>query len=421
MTPLRVVTIGCGGRGRLYSQLMARDPRYRLVGAADPDRERVEVVRQMAGNADFRAFASATELFAAGRIADLAIVATQDADHVEPTIRALDLGYQVLLEKPVAKEMDQVERVLRAAERADRRVIVCHVLRYTALYAEVKRLIAGGAIGEIVDIEHTEGVNAFHQAHSFVRGHWADSVASSPMILAKCCHDTDILSWWMGRPCTRVSSFGSLAFFRPERAPAGATARCTDGCPHVGKCDYDAHRYLGDKRYFLSWTASDLDQRPDPEILAWLRTSPWGRCAWRCGNDVVDRQVVAMEFAGGAVATLTMTAFDDGRHTTIRGTSGVLRFGDAIKRLTGHDLVIEDHDGKRELRDLPSSVGGHGGGDHGLIASLYDELLKPDPRTLTTGIHASVESHRIALAAERSRVDGGKPVDLATWSATASV
>ncbi|MBA3686910.1 MAG: Gfo/Idh/MocA family oxidoreductase [Planctomycetes bacterium] len=413
MSPLTVVTVGCGGRGRVYSGLVAADSRYRLIGGADPDAARVAHVRAMSGQADFRGFASHAELFAAGRIADLAIIATQDSDHVEPAIRALELGYHILLEKPIAKDLDQVERVLAAAERANRRVLVCHVLRYTRLYAEVKRLIDSGAIGEVVDIEHAEGVGAFHQVHSFVRGHWSQSAVSSPMILAKCCHDTDILSWWMGQPCTRISSFGSLAYFRPERAPAGSTARCTDGCPHVGKCHYDAHRYLGDRRDWLGWVDPLLPGKSDAEITAWLREKPWGKCAWRAGNDVVDRQVVSMEFANGAVATLTMTAFDEGRHTTIRGTTALVRFGTSIRDLTGRDLVIEWLDGRRELRDVPAGVGGHGGGDHGMIAALIDEFAKSDPRTMTTGIHASVESHRIALAAEQSRLAGGRPVELA--------
>lgn len=425
MTPLRLVTIGCGSRGRTYSELAARDPaRYRLVAGADPRPERVEHLAALSGDAAYRRFASADDLLAAGRLGDVAIVATQDADHVEPTLRALELGYHVLLEKPIAKDATEIERVLRASERTGRRVLVCHVLRYTALYTLAKRLIDAGTIGEVVAIEHSEGVGPWHQVHSFVRGHWADTAASSPMILAKCCHDADLLSWFAGRACTRVSSFGSLGFFRPERAPAGATARCTDGCPHAGTCFYDAMRYAGDQRPWLHNVDPALAATGGPEeIRAWLRTSPWGRCAWRCGNDAVDRQVVAMEFAGGAVATLTMTAFDYGRDTTIRGTTGVIRLGDQVKALGGHDLVVERFGAAREVHDAVIADGGyagHGGGDGGLVAALADELAKPDARSMTTGIHASLESHRIALAAEASRRAGGKPIELAAAGSAAT-
>ena len=159
------------------------------------------------------------------------IVATQDNFHFDPCQGALRLGYDVLLEKPIATRLEQVLETERLARQVGRRVMVCFVLRFAAFYRKVKEILDSGVLGEVVSIQASEGVNPWHQAHSFVRGHWSVVGQSSPMILSKCCHDVDILHWLAGRRCTRIASFGALDFFRSERAPAGVPARCTDGCP----------------------------------------------------------------------------------------------------------------------------------------------------------------------------------------------
>jgi predicted dehydrogenase len=231
--PLTLVGIGCGGRTRTYCDLAAKQPhRYQVVAAADPDAERVDLVRASSRNPGFRGFASADACFAAGKLGDVAIIGTQDAYHVEPALKALELGYDLLLEKPVAPDPADVLRIRDTAARLGRRVLVCHVLRYSPFYVKVKELVASGVLGEIVTIDAREGVWDFHQAHSYVRGHWAKTKDCSPMIIAKSCHDLDIISWLVDKPCARVSSFGSLRHFTPANRPAGAPARCTPGCPH---------------------------------------------------------------------------------------------------------------------------------------------------------------------------------------------
>ena len=230
--PLKLACIGCGARAQTYTELAARYPdRFQIVAGADPVAERVEKIRRTSGRPDFRAFPSAEAILTAGKIADVMLIATQDNFHFEPCRAALKLGYDVLLEKPIATRADQVLEIERLARQASRRVMVCFVLRFAAFYRKAKAIIDSGALGEIVSIQANEGVNPWHQAHSFVRGHWSVVGRSSPMLLSKCCHDTDIVHWLVGRRCRRVASFGSLDFFRPERAPANAPARCTDGCP----------------------------------------------------------------------------------------------------------------------------------------------------------------------------------------------
>jgi len=289
-------------------------------------------------------------------------------------------------------------------------VMVCFVLRFAAFYRKVKEIIQSGALGDIVSIQANEGVMPWHQAHSFVRGHWSVAAKSSPMIISKCCHDTDIVHWLVGRRCLRVASFGSLEFFRPERAPANVPARCTDGCPVGETCAYNALRYTTDMR--AVWLPMVFDRAAEAgtdEILAWLRTSPWGRCVYRCDNDAVDRQVLALEFEGGVTGTFTMTAFENGRHIEIYGTRGVLKGGETYRKHFGAHLVFFPHEGEPVRYTVQAEDGGyelHGGGDPGLVNALYDEMTKPPEAPLAAGLDSTVHSHLIGFAAEEARLTG---------------
>lgn len=405
--PLSLVGIGCGGRTRTYMGLASKCPElYRIAGAADPVADRLDLLEKECGfPAGFRRFASDKDLLAADRFADVAIIGTQDAYHVEPCIAAMEKGYDILLEKPIATDVDGILRVQSAAERLGRKVLVCHVLRYTPFYRKAREIVTSGRLGEMVSINATEGVGTFHQAHSYVRGHWSVAERATPMIIAKCCHDLDIILWLMGDHCTSVSSFGGLHYFTSANAPEGAPARCSDGCPHAKDCPYDAHHYAG--KYRSSWLSYVYDKAAtasDEDILQWLSRSPWGRCVYHCDNTAVDRQVVAMEFARGGTATLTMTAFEDGRHLEIFGTKGVLRGGEAVSAMTGADMIVREHGGEPEpiqLQTLEGGYDGHGGGDMGLVRALHEEMNTRNG--MTSSLAASVESHLIGFAAELAR------------------
>jgi predicted dehydrogenase len=414
---LRLACLGCGARAQTYTQLAARHPaRFQIVAGADPLAERVEKIRQTSAHPGFRGFPDAAAILAAGKLADVMIVATQDHLHFEHCRGALEAGYDVLLEKPIATTAAQVLEIERLARQAGRRVMVCFVLRFAAFYRKVKEIIDSGALGELVSIQANEGVNPWHQAHSFVRGHWSVVGKSSPMILSKCCHDTDIVHWLAGRRCTRVASFGALEFFRPDRAPAGAPARCTDGCPVGGTCTYNALRYAGDQRFpWLPMVYDRAREATAEEVVAWLRTSPWGRCVYRCDNDAVDRQVLALEFTGGLTGTFTMTAFATGRHLEICGTKGVLKGGESYRQHFGAHLILLPHEGAPVRSTVQAEDGGyelHGGGDAGLVNALYDEMTKPPGVPLEAGLDSTVHSHLIAFAAEEARLTG-RVVDLA--------
>ena len=413
---LKIACIGCGSRGRTYLGLAAEmKDKYEIVAGAEPVPERLEYVRQISDNPDFQGFANDEEILAQPKLADLMIVSNQDAQHVKSCLAAMKKGYDILVEKPIATNIEDVLEIEKCATELGRRVMVCHVLRYTPFYRKVKEIVESGVIGDVISVHMMEGVEPYHQAHSFVRGHWGVKEKSSPMIIAKCCHDMDILSWVLGgEDCKQVSSFGELSHYNSDNKPEGAPLRCTDGCPVGDTCLFNAERrYTTDQKRWLRhvWPLFDLDNPPGTEeIVEWLKVSPWGRCVYQCDNNVVDHQVVNCQFESGITASFTMTAFDLGRNIEIYGTKACLRGGDAVKEQSGKDIILSFHDksDKQEfvIDPLEGGYAGHGGGDFGIIDDLYKEMTKENPADMLTSVQTSVISHVIGFAAEESRVEG---------------
>ncbi len=416
--PLTIAAVGCGSRARTYTSIaMSMEGRYQVTAGADPVPDRLEAMRTISANPDFKAFESADELLAQDRLADVLIIGTQDNYHFEPAKKALEKGYHLLLEKPAAQTMEETLELARLAKKYDRKILLCFVLRYTDFYSKAYEIVQSGRLGEVMNIHATEGVDAWHQVHSYVRGNWARTGESTPMIIAKCSHDTDYISWLMGSKCTSVSSYGRLSYFTEANAPEGATDRCTSGCPHAkpqgGNCMYDAHRYLGEKGSWLRMVYHHPTERKEEDLLNWFKTSPWGRCAWKCDNDAVDHQVVNMDFENGGTASLTMTAFDCGRGLEIYGTKACLRGGDIYDGFASSDMMIRDHaTGEVELIKLKvaedDGYQGHGGGDQGLVNAM-DAIFRGEGSQNSLIEHA-IEGHLIGFAAEESRLAGGKPV-----------
>ena len=389
--------------------------KYRLAGAADPLPERLDLLEAACGHPPgFRRFPDISALLGAGKFADLAIIGTQDRFHEGHAVAAMECGYDLLLEKPVATTREGVLRVRDAARRLGRRVVLCHVLRHTPFYREARRIAASGVLGEIACIHATEGVGAWHQAHSYVRGHWAEAGKSSPMVVAKCCHDLDIVTWLMGDLCMRVGSFGSLRYFTAANAPEGAPEYCVQGCPQSGTCAYDALHYTGIHSKWLEYVFDRAAIATKEEAHAWLASSPWGRCVFRCGNDAVDRQVVSMEFSRGGVAVLEMTAFCEGRRLEVFGTKGVLRGAMDDPAWDGGWIEIQPHGGRPErtaIRHGDNGYGGHGGGDGGLVDDLYGQIREASAEECGSAFAQGIDAHIIGFAAEESRL-GGAVVEL---------
>jgi predicted dehydrogenase len=322
----------------------------------------------------------------------------------------------VLLEKPMAERLEQVVDLVQTAERAGLLLQVCHVLRYTEMFSMLHDILASGRIGEIITVEHRENVVFWHMAHSFVRGNWRNAALSSPMILAKCCHDLDVLYWNMSRHVEKLHSFGSLIHYRQANAPAGATQRCTDGCPVAEQCPWDARKLYLNPSY-TGWPISVISEDTSLEARQRaLETGPYGRCVYRCDNDVVDTQTVNMRFEGGTTVVLFMHGHSNEESRTMRydGTRATLR-----GKFDYHNGWIEIHDhltSRTEQVEIPASASGHGGGDFGVVQSFL-RALRGEEEALTSG-RESLESHLMAFAAEESRLSS-TVVDMADFRAEA--
>ena len=409
MSGVTLALVGAGLRGQSYARHAVAAGTGRVVAVAEPDPGRRRAAAAEFGIPPDRVFGDWADLAGAGRLADAAIIATQDRLHTAPAVRLADLGYHILLEKPMATSEEDATRIAEAARRNKIMLAVCHVLRYTPYSRTLKRLLDDGRIGRLISVQHLEPVGWWHQAHSFVRGHWRREDTSAPMLLTKSCHDIDWLVHLFGRLPAKVSSFGSLSHFRAAERPPGAADRCLD-CGIEADCPYSAKRlYLDclrdpDRRFWPLGAVTD--DHTEAGVLAALRTGPYGRCVYAGDNDVVDHQVVNMEFPDGATCSFTMTAFTpmEHRRTRLFGTHGYLDGDGTNLRLvdfrTGREEVIT-------VRSTgPGADDGHGGGDQALTEAFLTAVATGDPAALSTDADESLATHRVVWAAERARRTG---------------
>jgi predicted dehydrogenase len=410
MLPVSVVVIGAGGRGTGYGRWALANPsRARVVAVAEPRQVRRDRFATAHGIEAADAVEDWRQLAARERFADAVLVCTQDQMHAEPVEAFAALGYHILVEKPMAPDEQTCRRIVAATERAGVMLAVGHVMRYTTYTAAVKEIVDSGQLGDVMTIEHLEPVGFWHQAHSFVRGNWRRADLATTMLMAKSCHDLDWLQYIVGQPPQRVSSFGRLSHFTRDHQPDGAADRCLD-CAVETSCAYSAARLYGGmlSRGQHTWPLDVIVDDFTPAALDdALRDGPYGRCVYACDNDVVDHQVVAMEFPGGATATFTMTAFNEagGRRTSIFGTRGELSGdGDTIRIYdfaTRQTQVITP-----EQMGAMSAAGGHGGGDAGLMDAFTEAVALGDPAPIRSGPRESLASHLAVFAAERARLNG---------------
>jgi predicted dehydrogenase len=410
MAPVSLVVVGAGQRGTGYARwALAHPDRASVVAVAEPRTGRRTRFAAEHGIANGNAVADWTELAERGRVADAVLICTQDRMHTEPAEAFAALGYHILLEKPMAPDEAECRRIVTAVENAGVMLAVGHVLRYTPHTRAVKDIVDSGRLGEIMSIQHLEPVGFWHQAHSFVRGNWRRADLAATMLMAKSCHDLDWLQYILGRPPLRVSSFGRLTHFTAANRPPGAADRCTD-CAVEPDCPYSATRLYGGmlERGEHHWPLSVVVGDFTPGALGEaLRDGPYGRCVYACDNDVVDHQVVALEFPGGATATFTMTAFTKAanRSTRLFGTRAELTTdGEEIRLydfLTRSDQVIAP-----PPMGAMDAASGHGGGDAGLMHAFTSAVAADDPELISSGPRESLASHLAVFAAERARRGG---------------
>lgn len=398
--PVTVLIIGAGHRGTVYANFAARNPtEMRVVAVADPNahrRQRFARLHRIASEGCFDGWEAA---LAQERLADAVIISTPDALRSGPCLRALDLGYDVLLEKPVAPTEAECRAILAKAQATGRIVGVCHVLRYTPYFRELKAILDQGLIGEVISVQHLEPIEHVHMSHSYVRGSWRNSATTTPIVLAKSCHDTDIIRWLVGAPSENVHCFGNLKWFTNANAPAGSTERCTDGCAVEHDCPYSALQiYLRDRKRLYVFDLPEDSSHWDAVILQALKTTDYGRCVYRMDNDQPDHLTVNILFRNGVTAAFSMEAFVsyEGRRTRIMGSLGDVT-GD-MESFT----VTSFKTGKRRVWAMKSDA--HGGGDHPMVRDWVQAVGQQRPELLSSSIEESIESHLMAFAAERSRL-----------------
>ncbi|XP_044134351.1 uncharacterized protein LOC122926897 isoform X1 [Bufo gargarizans] len=408
-----VMIVGAGSRGMCYTYYALNFPkRMKIVGVADPrscTRETLKMMHHIDEDKFFDDWREAAEL---EKFAEAVIIATPDRLHKEPAIAFAKKGYHILLEKPMAVTPEDCCEIVNACKENGVILAVGHVMRYHPVSRKTRELLDSGVIGDIVHIQHMEPVGYWHFAHSFVRGNWRNEEESTFSLLAKSCHDIDLICYWMGnRRCVKVSSFGTLSHFTKENKPEGASSRCLD-CTVEETCPYSAQKIYLKKAQQKSfgWPVSVVcsDGVQDIESLTHaLKTGPYGRCVYECDNDVVSNQVVNMEFEGGQTAAFTMMAFTNdlgARKTTIYGTKGELRSAG------GSPIEVFDFvNNKKTLYPakivgfMPMHLSAHGGADYYLINSFISAVADNDPSLILSGPDDTLRSHLLVFQAEKSR------------------
>ncbi len=415
---LSCIIVGAGHRAMYYAT--AYPDRMKVVGVADPSALRREQTAKRFGLDPSQCFESAEALAKEPKQADFIINGTMDDQHVPTSLPLLTRGYDMLLEKPFATNEEEMWALVSAARRTGRKVVICHVLRHTPFYAEIRRRIADGLIGEVINVQTTEHVSYHHMAVGFIRGKWNRSdYCQSTMLMAKSCHDLDLIAWMKsGIYPTNVTSFGSNFQFSPENAPPEAGTRCLIDCPIEKNCLYSAQKHYIDhpERWsFYVWDSLEHTDKPTLEDkIESLKTSPYGQCVWKTDMNVVDHQSVLVEFEDGCTATLNMIGGTSkpsrsihliGTHGEIQGCLEDNRF--TIRQIDprpGHEFTDEIVD-LNITGDMTGAHGGHGGGDKRLVQDFLDYISGKQPSLSTTDIQDSVAGHLIGFCADQSLIE----------------
>ncbi|MFM7401508.1 MAG: Gfo/Idh/MocA family oxidoreductase [Bacteroidota bacterium] len=401
--PVTVVTIGAGSRGNVYGNYSLSYPdEMDIVGVAEPIQIRNDRYTQKHNISEENRFKTWEDVFKRPKFADAVLITTPDNLHYGPCMAALKAGYDVLLEKPISPSEKECRDILELSRKTGRIVAVCHVLRYAPYFVKLREIIQSGAIGELMSIQHLEPIEHIHMSHSYVRGNWHDRNATTPIILAKSCHDLDILRWIVGKPCEQIVAMGSLKWFRKENAPTGSTDRCMDGCAVESTCPYSAMKiyYRERGRTYVFDMPEDKSLHGD-HILEKLRTTNYGRCVYKMDNNQEDHYISSIQFQNGVTASFSMEAFTsyEGRRTRVMGSMGDI-VGDM------ETFTVTDFRTKKSTVYDNSSGDGHGGGDWKLVRDWLQAVSQKNPALLSSTIDASIESHIMGFMAEKSRKTG---------------
>lgn len=398
---IKVGIIGAGHRGRqTYGNLMKKFG-CQITGVCDTDPIKLAVAKEEYNLDDEYLFLNKEDFFKRldqDPLCNALIIATPDKDHYETVMKALDYDLDILLEKPICQTKEEAINISKKAEKSDNVLMMCYVLRYAPFYRRLKEILDSGVIGDIMSIVHNENIGYYHFAHSFVRGNWGNEKESSPLILQKSCHDMDILLYLTGSQPRSINSYGSLSYFKEGRQPKGAAARCLD-CKFEETCIYSAPKFYGNLA-LSGWRLVVTEDKTDSGLEKALREGPYGRCVWKCDNDVCDHQAISIDFENDISAVFNLSAFSNDIHRNIKiqGTKG--------------EIIGDDLDGEIEVNLFGSEEktiykkvkvnGSHGGGDEELIKAFI-AAINGDSQAVKTGAQESIMSHLMCFASEKSR------------------
>ena len=407
---MKYILIGAGNRGMTYGQ-WAVNHGIEIAAVAELRPDRLKDAGDKLRVPENMRFSDGNDLLALGKIADAAIIATMDRDHYGHVMAALDCGYDILLEKPISPSARECMEIEEKANALGRKITVCHVLRYTNFFGTLKDIIDSGELGKVVAIKHSENIGNFHMAHSFVRGNWRNDILSSPIIMQKSCHDLDILLWLTGKRCIKVAAFGSLSYFKESNAPEGSSDRCVN-CAVAENCRFNSWRCY--QPTLGSWPTEVVClEQTEEALLHALKTGPYGRCVYRCDNNVCDHMSIIMEFEDGVTATFSLTAQTSACHRNIHI---MCEDGEIIADDGQRQIVVKHHISSQaetfsdRIINIRTNASGHGGGDAGIMEDFAASLKETAAETRSS-ISRSVESHLMACAIEQSRLTG-KVVDM---------
>ncbi len=401
--PVSIVAIGAGNRTNKYLEYVKRNPdKVKLVGVVELNDIRRRSIATRFGLSDEQCFTDYHAFFQHPALADAVMICTPENMHFEPAMLAIEAGYHILLEKPIAQTLEECVAIGEAAKKKGVLVAVCHVLRHHPYFMKIKELVDSRVLGDIISINHRSAVGVDRSTHGFVRGMWRKEAKTNPMLISKCCHDIDFLLWLTKTRCRKLTSFGSLRWFKRSNAPEGSAERCVD-CKIELRCPFSAIDLYRVRRDWIANFDVPEGKTIDDVIEEQLHQGMYGRCVYCCDNDVVDHQIVSMEMESEVTINFSMDVFTlkDNRETHICLTEGEIDGDETTLRVKRFRGAVE------EVYDFSDIVGTpfHAGADLNLIADFVDALLE-GRGGLATSIERSVESHRICYEAERSRREG---------------
>lgn len=418
MKKIELAILGYGDRSSRYADYAILHPdQLGIIAVIDVNPLKLQQAKEKFNLSDDQLFLSLDEFLAKDIVCDAVINGTMDQIHYETTIKLLNKKYNLLLEKPITADVDELLEIERLAKQNNCKIVVCHVLRYTPFYSNIKKIIDSGELGKIVNIQMNEHVWHGHFVNSYVRGKWrSEKLCGSGLLLAKCCHDTDLMCWLNDNTVPEnVSSFGSKNFFTEENAPEGSTKYCYQ-CPHNKECMFDAYKFQIEKDFIPFYTWADINKPLDEitleEKVEFLKKDTYGQCVFRTDMDIVDRQCVSVSFKNGSIGTLNMIGGTTkaGRHLHV-----ICEMGEIVGYIEENKYTVRWYDKDQVCmeektvclediaNDEDNSVAGHYGGDYYIMKDFVAFLNGLETSVSTTVIEDSINGHLVCYSAEKSR------------------